>query len=141
MMYAAQIAEVIELDHLPATSIFRLGGLVNPKSENLGYNLHNILFKGNDNIPKSMIHLTDLNLMDSAHQIMNVSTMGLGLFSITNSGQKDDDTYKAKWSILDQWQSQHQETLLLSVNSNPEPLASPTPKKKYNIRDSPCKTS
>ena len=140
MMYAAQIAELIELDHLLATSMFRLGGLVNPKSENPQYNLHNILFKADDNDePTLMNHLTDLNLMDSAHQIMNVSTMGLGLFSIANSGQKDDDTYRAKWKILGQWQSQHQETPLLSVNSNPEPLASPTAKKKSNNRGSRAK--
>ena len=136
MMYAAQIAEVIELDNLPATSYFRLGGLFNPKSDNTHYNLDNILFKGDDHdMPIPMNHLTDLNLMDSTHQIMNVSTMGLGLFSIMDSGQKNDYTHIEKWKILDQWRLQNKGTRLLSVNSNPEPLPSITPKKKYNIRD------
>lgn len=140
MMYAAQIAELIELDNIVATSMFRLGGLVNPKSENAQYKLNNILFKGDDDDePTLMNDLTDLNFMDSAHKIMNVSTMGLGLFSITNSGQKDDDTYKAKWKTLGQWQTEHQETSLLSVNSNPEPLASPTAKKQSNNRGSRAK--
>ncbi len=66
MMYAAQIAELIEWIHLLGTYLFRLGGLLNPKSEISLYILQNILLKSNgDEEPKMMNHLTDLNLMDS----------------------------------------------------------------------------
>ena len=131
MMYAAETAESIETDSTVGDSMFHLGSLVNPKSENRDYKLNNILFKkDDDNEVTLMEHISDLNLRDSAHKIINVSTMGQGLFIITNSGQKDDATYKAKWDILNQWQSNHPGTPLLSVSSSSQPIPSPTASKQ-----------